>query len=77
MENHVVAWLLILGALLAAAKGCESDDVRVARLQSSPGRVRQGLNSAASGARIAGAVSLAIRIGDTTRKVGLITETFL
>jgi hypothetical protein len=32
MKNHIVAWLLILGALLAAAKGCESDDARVARL---------------------------------------------
>ena len=32
MKNHIVAWMLILGALLAVAKGCESDDARVARL---------------------------------------------
>jgi hypothetical protein len=30
--KHIVAWLLILGVLLAAARGCESDDARVARL---------------------------------------------
>ncbi len=32
MKQHIVAWLLILAALLAAAKGCESDDSRVAKL---------------------------------------------
>jgi hypothetical protein len=32
MKNHLVAWLLIVGVMLAATKGCESDDERVARL---------------------------------------------
>ncbi len=30
--KQIVAWLFIVGVLLAAAKGCESDDARVARL---------------------------------------------
>src|SRR5271166_5148245 len=30
--KHIVGWLLVLGVLLAAEKGCESDDSRVARL---------------------------------------------
>ena len=30
--KHIIGWLLVLGVLLAAEKGCESDDSRVARL---------------------------------------------
>jgi hypothetical protein len=30
--KHIVGWLLILGLVVAVARGCESDDVRIARL---------------------------------------------